>query len=74
MVCYQAGLGVDDLIEVFYQRLMVCYLELQRYSEGMATYRRCSRVLSLTLGLQPEAETETIHYSLKRARAAKQPA
>jgi LuxR family maltose regulon positive regulatory protein len=74
MLCYQTGLGVDDLIEVFYQRLMVCYLELQRYSEGMATYRRCCQLLSITLGLQPEAETETIYNGLKRARATKQPA
>jgi two-component SAPR family response regulator len=68
VACYQKGLEVDDLIESFYQRLMVCQLELQRYSEGMATYRRCRRVLSISLGLQPEAETETIHNALKRAR------
>jgi len=74
MVCYQTGLDVDDLIEAFYQRLMVCYLEMQRYSEGMATYRRCCRVLSVTLGLQPEAETETIYNLLRYVRARKLPA
>lgn len=74
MICYQAGLDVDDLVEVFYQRLMACYLELQRYSEGMATYRRCCRVLSVALGLLPEAETETIYSELRRERATKQPA
>jgi LuxR family maltose regulon positive regulatory protein len=74
MRCYQTGLGVDDLIEVFYQRLMVCYLELQRYSEGMAAYRRCCMLLSIALGLQPEAETESIYNRLKRARATKKPA
>jgi two-component SAPR family response regulator len=70
--CYQKGLEVDDLIETFYQRLMVCYRELQRYSEGLATYRRCCRVLSITLGLLPEAETETLNHELQRARAGKQ--
>jgi two-component SAPR family response regulator len=74
MTCYLAGLGVDDLMEIFYQRLMVCYLELQRYSEGMATYRRCCRVLSITLGLQPESLTETIYRDLKHARATRQQA
>lgn len=69
MACYQKGLDVDDLIESFYQRLMVCQLELQRYSEGMSTYRRCCRVLSISLGLQPEAETESIYQNVKRARA-----
>lgn len=68
IACYMKGLEVDDLIESFYQRLMVCQLELQRYSEGMATYRRCCRVLSISLGLRPEVETETIHNALKRAR------
>jgi two-component SAPR family response regulator len=72
IACYQRGLEVDDLIETFYQRLMVCYLELQRYSEGLATYRRCCRVLSITLGLQPEAETETLNSALQRARARNQ--
>jgi len=73
-VCYHAGLDVDDLIEVFYQRLMVCYLEMRRYSEGMATYRRCCRVLSVSLGLQPEVETENLYNELRSARARKQPA
>jgi len=74
MVCYQTGLDVDDLIEAFYQRLMACYLEMQRYSEGMATYRRCCRVLSVTLGLQPEAQTESLYNALRLSRARKQPA
>jgi len=72
--CYQRGLEVDDLIEVFYQRLMVCYLELQRYSEGMACYRRCCRVLFVTLGLQPEVETDAIYNTLTRARLDRRPA
>jgi two-component SAPR family response regulator len=72
IACYQKGLEVDDLIETFYQRLMVCYLALQRYSEGLATYRRCCRVLSITLGLLPETETEALNNELRRARASTQ--
>ena len=70
MVCYQKGLDVDDLVEAFYQRLMLCYLHMQRYSEGMAIYRRCCRMLSVVLGLQPEAETENIYNMLRHARAS----
>lgn len=66
--CYQKGLEVDDLIEVFYQRLMVCYQELDRTSEGMAAYRRCRQMLSVVLGLKPEARTERIYDELKFAR------
>jgi two-component SAPR family response regulator len=66
--CYRKGLEVDDLIEIFYQRIMVCYLELDRISEGMATYRRCRQILSIVLGLKPEPRTESIHDELKHAR------
>jgi two-component SAPR family response regulator len=66
--CYQKGLEVDDLIEVFYRRLMLCYLETRHISEGMAVYRHCRQILSVVLGLQPEPETETMYLSLKSAR------
>jgi DNA-binding SARP family transcriptional activator len=72
--CYQKGLEVDDLVEVFYQRLMLCTLQAHRISEGMAAYRRCRQILSIVLGLQPEPETESIYLSLKQARQQKQSA
>jgi two-component SAPR family response regulator len=72
--CYQKGLEVDDLIEVFYQRLMLCTLQTRQISEGMAVYRRCRQILSIVLGLQPEPETESIYQSLKKARLQKQSA
>jgi DNA-binding SARP family transcriptional activator len=72
--CYQKGLEVDDLIEVFYQRLMSCCLETQRISEGMSVYRRCQQILSVVLGLKPEPETDAIYLLLKKARLQKQTA
>jgi hypothetical protein len=74
MYYYQKGVDVDDLVEVFYQRLMVCCLETRRLSEGLSIYRRCCRVLSISLGLQPEPETESLHRLLRNARLVKQPA
>ena len=74
MQCYQKGLEVDDLIEVFYQRLMICSLETHRISEGLSAYRRCRQILSVVLGLQPEPETETLYVALKNARMRKQSA
>jgi two-component SAPR family response regulator len=71
---YRKGIDVDDLVEVFYQRLMVCSLETRCLSEGLSVYRRCCQVLSITLGLQPEPETESLHRSLRDARLYKQPA
>ncbi len=69
--CYQRGLEVDDLVEDFYQRLMVCCLETQSISEGLAVYRRCRKVLSIVLGLQPAPETEALHHALMGAIVGK---
>ena len=70
--CYRKGIDVDDLVEVFYQRLMACCLETRRLSEGLSVYRRCCQVLSITLGLQPESETEALCRSLRESRLEKQ--
>jgi DNA-binding SARP family transcriptional activator len=70
IVCYQRGLEFDELIEVFYQRLMVCWHEAHRISEGLAVYQRCREVLSSVLGLQPAPETEALHHALMGATAA----
>jgi len=74
MHCYRKGIDVDDLVEVFYQRMMVCCLATHRFSEGLSVYRRCSQVLSITLGLQPEPESESLHRSLRESRLEKQSA
>lgn len=67
MPCYQRGLEIDDLVEDFYQRLMVCCLATSSIDEGLAVYRRCRKVLSTVLGLQPTPETEAVHYALMGA-------
>lgn len=72
--CYRKGIDVDDLVEVFYQRLMFCYLATRRLSEGLSVYRRCRQVLSITLGLHPEPETESLYRSLRESRLEKQSA
>lgn len=74
MHCYRKGIDVDDLVEVFYQRLIVCCLATHRLSEGLSVYRHCRQVLSITLGLQPELETESLYRTLKDARLEKQSA
>lgn len=62
--CYQKGLEVDDLAEIFYQRLMVCYQQLGRCSEALAVYRRCRATLSLVLSISPSPSTEAIRKRL----------
>jgi len=65
--CYRRGLEVDDLVEEFYQRLMVCCLATNSFGEGLAVYRRCRKVLSIVLGLQPMPETEALYHTLMGA-------
>jgi two-component SAPR family response regulator len=72
--CYRKGIDVDDLVEVFYQRLMNCFLNTNRLSEGMSVYRRCRQTLSIMLSLQPEPETESLYLALRNARPGKQSA
>jgi DNA-binding SARP family transcriptional activator len=62
--CYRKGIAVDDLVESFYQRLMVCFEQADRLPEAMATYRQCRHVLSVVLGLAPTAETQSIYRSI----------
>ena len=61
---YQRGLGVDDLIEQFYQRLMTCQQKLGRRAEALATYQRCKKTLQMYLGVAPSTTTEAIHRSV----------
>ena len=61
--CYQKGIDPDDLVEVFYQRLMNCYLQTYRLSEGLSIDRRCRGTLSIMPGLQPEPETESLYQA-----------
>jgi two-component SAPR family response regulator len=64
VVCYQRGIDVDDLIETFYQRLMLCLHRTGRQPEAMACYRKCEHVLDVVLGLQPTEETQKIYHSV----------
>ena len=64
VVCYQRGIDVDDLIETFYQRLMLCLHRTGRQPEAMACYRSCEHVLAVSLGLQPTEETQQIYHSI----------
>ncbi len=62
--CYQKGLELDGLIEVFYQRLITCYGRRGRKAEALALLRRCRRIFSILLGVQPSEETEAIMQRL----------
>ncbi|HBX43885.1 MAG TPA: hypothetical protein DEH27_08945 [Deltaproteobacteria bacterium] len=65
--CYRKGLEVDELAEVFYQRLMVCHLRAGQAAEAVAVYGRCRNALSSELGISPSLETEAIVKGIRPA-------
>jgi DNA-binding SARP family transcriptional activator len=64
--CYLRGLDADPVIEQFYQGLMRCYTALERRSEALSAYQRLKRMLSISLGVVPSAQTERLYQSLKK--------
>lgn len=56
---------LDLLAENFHRGLMRNLRALGRIAEAIDAYRRCRHVLSITLGLQPSAETAAIYQDLK---------
>ena len=61
---YLRGLGVDDLTEEFYRRLMICYQRLGRKADAIKTYRRCRSLLDEKLGTGPSPATEAIYSGI----------
>jgi len=57
---YLRGLEADDLVEEFYQRLMVCHQNLGNQGEVMSLYKRCRTTLAI-LGIKPSAATRAIY-------------
>jgi len=62
--CYQQGLGIDPLVEEYYQRLMVCHQRRGHRAEAASVYRQCREVLQTHLDIAPSPETEAIARSI----------
>ena len=66
---YQRALNADNLVEAFHRGLMRCYRALNRTSEAISVYQRMQRLFSITLGIEPSAESEVLYRSLFAAVA-----
>jgi LuxR family maltose regulon positive regulatory protein len=65
--CYEKGLGVDPLIEEYYQRLMICHQRRGHRAEAALVYKRCCDILRTQLDLDPAPETESIIRDLRKS-------
>jgi len=61
---YQRALEVDNLVEDFYQHLMICYRPLGQYAKAIEIYKRCRKMLTSVLGIEPSPKTKAIHKAL----------
>lgn len=61
---YNRGLEEDELVERFYQGLMLCHLKDGNRGEALRAYKRCKTVFSNVMGISPSAETEAIFKRL----------
>lgn len=66
--CYQRGLECDDVIEAFYQGVLLCCRELGRRAEGLSAYARCRKRLQAELGVAPSPRTEALRDALAASR------
>ena len=61
---YQHAIELDPLAESFYRRQMICMQAEGRRAEALEVFRRCRQILSVTLGISPAQETESVHRQL----------
>jgi DNA-binding SARP family transcriptional activator len=54
----------DPYNEPYYRQLMVVYQKQQRYNKGIDLYRSLVAVLDKELGIQPDAQTQSVYKEL----------
>jgi DNA-binding SARP family transcriptional activator len=61
---YEKGIDIDDLSEEFYQRLMICHKQLGRHTNAIEAYKRCKKLLSAKMGIEPSENTKAIYRDI----------
>ncbi|MGR9051930.1 MAG: BTAD domain-containing putative transcriptional regulator, partial [Gammaproteobacteria bacterium] len=62
--CYLKGLAVDELAEVFYQRAMLCYLQMGLNNDARRIYEQYLDLVADREGIQPSESSLRIYRSL----------
>lgn len=61
---YRKGIEIEPLSEVFYQRLMKCYVQRGRNIEAVNVYRQCEKLCRALTGAEPSASTQAIYREI----------
>jgi ATP/maltotriose-dependent transcriptional regulator MalT len=72
IAAYDHVLELDRLHEPAYQHLMRLYLHQGRHAEAVATYERCRKTLSNTLGVMPSEQTIELYNRIYTAAQSPQ--
>ena len=62
---YKRGLAIDEFVEKFYQRLMICYSSLGQKADALVIFDRCRKILFSAYGVEPNKKTNEIHLLVK---------
>ena len=72
IAAYDHVLELDRLHEPAYQHLMKLYLQQGRHAEAVATYERCRKTFSNTLGVMPSTQTIELYNRIYTATQSPQ--
>ena len=61
---YKKGLAIDNLEEIFYQRLMTCFYNLGQHVEAIKVHAICKDIFNEILGITPSYETKAIYKKI----------
>ncbi len=64
---YLKVIDIEPVAEIFYRRLMICYIRLGQPARVQSTYQRCRHTLLFHLGTGPSQETHLLYQSLMTA-------
>ena len=64
LLLYQRSIEVENLVERFYERLMVCYQRMGQKSMALGVYQQCKEVLESSLGVGPSKEIEDLREAV----------
>lgn len=62
---YQKALEIDELSEELYRGVIACYAALGLYSEALAAYENCRRVLDAIFGITPNDQTTALYRAIR---------
>ena len=57
---YNKGLQAEELTEIFYQHLIVCYQNLDLPAEALRVFNHCKHIFKRELGIEPSVKTQSL--------------